>query len=122
MFDSKTEDWCYELSIFFDPFADEPPAVPYFYVHRNYPGRGVVSNPVCKLIDSWLDKIVSGQLNNEDIAYDNSDGLWCSVAHMQELVLGNPIGAEVCLLRFHFSYSGRHADVISSYPIRINCC
>lgn len=67
-----------------------------------YPGRGVVSNPVCKLIDSWLDKIVSGQLNNEDIAYDNSDGLWCSVAHMQELVLGNPIGAEVCLLRFQF--------------------
>lgn len=90
LFHPKTEDWCFELSTFFDPYADEPPADPIWDVLRNYPGRNVVSKPVSQLMDSWLDKVLAGRLDDNETVYENSDRHWCTVAHMKELVLNKP--------------------------------
>jgi hypothetical protein len=95
-FDSETKNWMYDFSIFFDPFADQPPALICFDDSKNYPGRGMVSSTVCKLIDSWLDKVSDGTIDSAHKAYDDCDRLWCSVEQMKEFVLGESISVEVC--------------------------
>jgi hypothetical protein len=69
----KTENWLYDFSIFFDPFADLPPAVPFFDESKNYTSRGIVSSSVCKLIDSWLDNVYKETIGYADKAYDDTN-------------------------------------------------